>query len=100
VDVHLEGVGVVEQAQGFWSRWRGLRGSPPGSSLLLRTRSVHGFGMDRPLLAVGLDSEWRVVGSTILRPNRVAVFRGARWVLELPADTPPPVPGTMLVSDE
>jgi hypothetical protein len=56
--------------------------------------------MDRPLLVVGLDRVGRVLGSKILRPNRVVAFRGARWVLELPADTPPPEPGTMLMRDE
>lgn len=56
--------------------------------------------MDRPLLIVGLDRDGRVLGSKMLLPNRVASFRGARWVLELPADTPPPVPGTMLVRHE
>lgn len=63
-------------------------------SLLITTRSVHGFGMDRPILAVGIDSGMSLIGSKLLRPNRMVVFPRARYVLEVPPGEYIPPVGT------
>ena len=73
-----------------------MRGSHPQAAMLLRTRSVHGFGMVRPFLAVGLTDDLRVMVARVVNPGRIAYFPGCRWVLELPADAQPPSPGLVL----
>ncbi|MFQ5523517.1 MAG: hypothetical protein ACE5F5_08050 [Acidimicrobiia bacterium] len=88
--------GPVLRARGFVQRWRGLRQGRAGGSLLLRTRSVHGFGMKYPFLAVGLTRDWRVSESRLVSPGRLAYFPRCRWVLELPADAEPPPSGLVL----
>lgn len=88
--------GPVVAARGFIQRWRGLRHSPPDASLLLRTRSVHSFGMKRPFLAVGLYRDGTVAASRLVPPRRLVYFPGCHWVLELPAEADPPPRGTVL----
>lgn len=58
--------------------------------MLIGTWSVHGFGMNRSLVAVGIGRDHRVMGVRTLRPNRVVVFPGARYVLEMPSGSVPP----------
>ncbi|HLV90138.1 MAG: hypothetical protein J5I28_02815 [Acidimicrobiales bacterium] len=93
----VPGFGAVHAVTGFWQRWRGLRGSPDGSALALPGGSVHGFGMDRDLVVVGLDGDLEVIGSKVLAPNRIVTIPGARWMIELPAGTIPPPAGTRLI---
>lgn len=83
-------------ALGFLGRWRGLRDQPLETCLLLRTRSVHGFGMDRDLLVVAIDAEMRILGSRVLHPNRLLWFADARYLLEMPLGLPVPEVGTLL----
>jgi hypothetical protein len=53
--------------------------------LLIRTRSVHTFGMRFPTTVVQLDAGWRVVGVRIMRPGRLLLPQsGVRHVLECP----------------
>ncbi len=93
-------LGPVSRARSFTQRWRGLRSRNAGGGLLLRTRSVHGFGMRDPFLAVGLSDDLRVVAARVVSPGGVAYFSGCRWVLELPLEADPPPPGaTLEVSD-
>lgn len=73
---------------------RGVRRRP--GRMLLRTRSVHGFGLNRPLLAVGLSTAMEVLEARRLMPGRVLYFPGCRYVLELPIDDPLPALGTHL----
>ena len=87
----------VEIATHFRQRLVGLRRASPRASLLIRARSVHGFGMDRALLVVALDAGLTVIGSRVMPPNRVTVFPRACYLLELPADTPAPELGWRLV---
>lgn len=87
----------VEIAVGFSRRLVGLRQASHRACLLIRTRSVHGFGMDRALLIVALDADLTVIGSRVLPPNRVTVFPRARYLLEMPADIPAPELGSTLV---
>ncbi len=90
------GVIEVNLASSFTDRLLGLRRVEPDSGLLLRARSVHGFGMTRPFLAVGMDGNGRVVGSTVVKPWRMVWFRRCRWVLEMPERHSPPAIGEML----
>ena len=99
MEVMVPGFGPVREARGFWGRWRGLRHSPDGAALLLRAGSVHGFGMDRPILVVGLDRRFTVVGVSKLVPNRIVRMRGARWIVELPETATPPPVGTRLTAN-
>jgi hypothetical protein len=77
-------------ARTFLDRLLGLRRAPPGSALVMRARSVHGFGMRHPIPVVGLDEEMRVVSTRTLRPNRVMVIPSARILVELPSRQPVP----------
>lgn len=87
---HLDGPGgawrvlVPETRQ---ERMRGLRGHPPPgpreAMLFRRCRSVHTFGMVRPISVAFLDAGLRVVRVRRCRPRRVLFSTGgARHVLE------------------
>ncbi len=75
------------------TRLVGLIGSPPlepGQGLLIvPCSSIHMFFMGFAIDAVYLDGDCRVVGlDEGLRPWRIGrLFRGARYVLELPVGT-------------
>jgi uncharacterized membrane protein (UPF0127 family) len=77
-------------ARTFLDRLHGLRRAPPGSALVMRARSVHGFGMRHPIPVIGLDADMRVVSTRTLRPNRVMVIPSARILVELPPGQPVP----------
>jgi len=61
--------------------------------MLLRTCSVHGFGMREPLWVVSLDPGGRVRRVGLLLPRRVLWDPGAAWTIELPLSRRPPEPG-------
>lgn len=86
----------VHVASGFRQRLTGLVGSDEDQAMLIPTRSVHGFGMRRSLVVVGIDRHHRVLGSRVLRPNRIVTFLTARYVLEMPPGCPVPPTGTKL----
>ena len=88
--------GSVGYARSFRERWRGLKGMPEGSAILMKTRSVHGFGVKAPFRAVGLTSTFEVVKTREVKPWRVVNFTGCRYVLELPIDVEPPLTGETL----
>lgn len=88
--------GPVSEARTFWQRWRGLRGLPAGASVLIRTRSVHGFGVGTPFRAIGLTSLLQVSATHVVKPGRIARFPGCRYVLELPLEADAPEPGVTL----
>ena len=77
-------------------RLRGLRPAPRAAGLLLRARSVHGFGMRVPLWAVSLDRSGTVRRVARLEPRGLVVDPGAAWILELPMGRVPPRPGLVL----
>ena len=77
-------------ARTFTDRLLGNLRTPPGTALVLRTRSVHTFGQRRPIEVVGLDGDMEVVAIRTLDPNRIGVIRSARMILELPAGSPVP----------
>ena len=81
------------------ARLRGLIGRPPSPTplLLVPARSVHTFGLRRPIDVVFLDADLvvvRVVRS--LGPRRVAGARGAVAALELVAGAATVEPGDRL----
>ncbi|MEX0864529.1 MAG: hypothetical protein WD269_06600 [Acidimicrobiia bacterium] len=84
----------VRVATRFLDRLTGLSRAAIGDSLLIRARSVHGFGMRHPLLVVGIDSDMTVIGLKTLRPRRVVGFREAIYLLELPIGSNPPSAGS------
>lgn len=88
--------GPVLAAHSFRDRLVGLHASSSGFGMLIRGRSVHGFGMREPLLAIGLDAGRRVVGFRILRPHRVIWFQEVRAILELSVGSQPPPAGAVL----
>ena len=83
----------VRFANTWWTRLRGLLGSPPlaaGEGLLIEPcRGVHMFGMRYPIDVAFLDRTGRVVGiCRALAPGARSPFvRAARSALELPAGT-------------
>jgi uncharacterized membrane protein (UPF0127 family) len=87
---------LVDVAERRRERVRGLIGSLPGRGLLLpRTRSVHTFGMRRPIDVVLLDARLRVVHVIRMVPGRILLPRPrVRHVLEL--DRAPFVAGDAL----
>jgi hypothetical protein len=89
-------IGPVAVLSGARRRWRGIRGVPPGWGVLLRTRSVHTFGLRAPLGVVSLDDGLVVRRSAIVGPRRVVIDPGATWILELPVTRPLPGVGASL----
>jgi hypothetical protein len=83
-------------ARTFVDRLLGVRRAPAGAAVVIGARSVHGFGLRRPLEVVGLDARMRVVATATLRPNRVVVFRSARTIVELPSGQPVPERGDLV----
>lgn len=83
-------------AESGYERWRGLRGLPARSAMLLASSSVHGIGMRRAFLAVGITSHGVVKQVLAVRPGKIVSLSGCRYVLELPLDVTPPGPGTRL----
>lgn len=80
-------------------RLRGLAPIPGPVGILMRTRSVHGFGLRLEVEFVALDSVGVVVRAGTLRPRRIAHCRGAAWIAELPAGTALPLVGTAVAVD-
>jgi uncharacterized membrane protein (UPF0127 family) len=84
----------------FYERWRGLRGAPAHSRLLMESSSVHTFGMHTPISVVMIDSDLRVVRAQSLPPNRVVYDRRARFMLELPElSAVPPLGAPLEIAD-
>jgi hypothetical protein len=77
-------------------RRRGLRPRPAGRGLLLRARSVHGFGMREAVGVVSLGGAGRVRRVAVLPPGGFFWDPGADWVMELPLSRPPPPVGVTL----
>jgi len=88
--------GPLVVARGWRQRWRGLRPRPGGRGLLLRARSVHGFGMREPLGVVSLGPGGQVRRVGALRRGRLFWDPGACWVMELPLSRPLPPRGAVL----
>ncbi len=72
-------------------RRRGLAPCPGPFGILMRTRSIHGFGLQSAVEFVAFDAVGAVTHSGVLRPRRLAYCRGASWIAELPAGSPRPL---------
>lgn len=83
-------------ARGFIDRLLGVWRAPTGSSVIMRTSSVHSFGCRLPLEVFGLDAGMRVVARKTLRPNRIVVMPSARLIVELPAGRSLPAIGDLV----
>lgn len=88
-------VGVADT---FLDRLRGMRAPAGCGGVILRSRSVHTLGMNRPIGVFATDRAGTVIAVRVLPPNRVAVFRGAQHVVELPEGRPLPVIGSPVAS--
>ncbi len=88
--------GPVLLARTVLQRWRGMRSVPLVNGVLLRTRSVHGFGLRDPIWAIGLTEAGTVRGAAVLSPGGLVLDRDAEWFLELPLTCRPPQPGWRL----
>ncbi len=86
-------------ASGFADRLLGIFRAPPDVPVLLSTRSVHTFGLRRPITVVGIDSGMRVVGTRTVGPNRVVLMPRARFFLEMPSNTAGPAPAQLVGLD-
>jgi uncharacterized membrane protein (UPF0127 family) len=71
----------------------GLMGRHSPESMLFQTRSVHGFGMGRPVAVMAIGHDSTVIGSKVLAPNRMVIFGRARYLLELPVEAQLPPAG-------
>lgn len=91
---------VASRAVTFRDRFLGIKAGDSEGALLISARSVHSIGLHAPLQVVGLDNGMRVIETKTLRPNRVAYFGGASFILELEENATAPRQGTRLeVSD-
>ncbi len=79
-------------ADSFFSRLKGLLGTrclADGKGLVIRPcDSIHTFGMNYPIDVVFVAAADRVAKMIVcLGPGRMAMCRGSRFVVELPAGT-------------
>jgi uncharacterized membrane protein (UPF0127 family) len=88
-------VGVAET---FLDRLMGIRSAAGREGVLLRVRSVHTFGLSKPISVFSTSRDGTVVEVRTLRPNRVAVFRGAEHLIELPDGRDLPLVGSQVTS--
>ncbi len=64
--------------------------------LVLSTRSIHTFGLDRAVRVTTIDGDGLVTGSEVVAPRRVRAWLRRMWVLETPVDAPAPIIGTTI----
>ncbi|MBU1226614.1 MAG: hypothetical protein KJ698_05325 [Actinobacteria bacterium] len=82
--------------RGFRQRLAGMRGVPPGWGVLLRTASVHTFGMRRPVVVIGISGSGGVRWARPMPPGRVVFDPGSTWIAELPGAAAGPPSGPAL----
>lgn len=88
----------VGEAESFLDRLMGMRSTSGREGVMLRTRSVHTFGLDEPIGVFCTNSNGTVVETRTLQPNRIAVFRRAAKVIELPHGRELPAVGSLVTS--
>ena len=81
-------------AESFFERFRGARLPEAARGVVLRRSAVHTMGMSLAIETVAVDIQGRVIEVRTLAPNRFAWFRGARYLVELPAGTEVPEVGS------
>lgn len=70
-------------AESFFERYQGIRHRSVVGGVVLRTSAVHTIGLPVALEMIALDRHRKVIDTRTLLPNRLAWFRGARYVVEL-----------------
>ncbi len=81
-------------------RRNGLRPAPGPFGVVLRCRSIHGFGMKVPLDVVALDGRGFILRSFVLQPRSIVHVPGAVWIAEMArSGRELPEPGTQLAVD-
>ncbi|CAN5837947.1 hypothetical protein BH23ACT4_BH23ACT4_01770 [soil metagenome] len=88
-----EGLVLTES---FLERLRGVKMSAAARGAVIPRSTVHTMGMSRALETFALDREGRVVEVRTLAPNRFAWFRGAHYVVEIPAGADVPEVGSVV----
>ena len=78
-------------------RRHGLMPAPGPVGLLLRTRSIHGWGLVERLHWIGLEAPGRVIATGVLRPRQVVLApKPTCWIAEVPDMAPQPPIGEVL----
>jgi len=77
-------------------RQRRLGVKAGAETVLLRTRAVHGRGLESGLRLVSVSSGGKVLATSDLQIGEFAWLPEATWVLEMPLDAPPPPIGMAL----
>lgn len=86
--------------ESFGERFRGAKLPGARDGVLIYTSAVHTVGLPSPLEVFAVGSDRRVVEVRTVAPNRFAWFRGARFVVELPAGSNMPEVGSVVeISD-
>jgi len=80
-------------------RLRGLAPCPGPFGVLLRARSIHGFGLRSAVGFVALEGTGFVSRIGVLRPRRVVICRKATWLAEFPSDAGRPHQGSEVLLD-
>ncbi|MEX0797295.1 MAG: hypothetical protein WEB67_03300 [Acidimicrobiia bacterium] len=89
----VEGLLLTES---FFERFRGVNLSAARHGIVIRRSAVHTMGMSQAIETIAVDRQGRVVEVRTLAPNRFAWFRGARYLVELPAGTAVPEVGSLV----
>ena len=89
----VEGLVLTES---FFERLRGLNLSAAQHGIVIRRSAVHTVGLSHAIETVAVDGQGRVVEVRTLAPNRFAWFRGAQYLVELPAGTAVPEVGSLV----
>lgn len=89
------GEGLVA-AETFSERFRGMKLSVAARGVVIRRSAVHTIGMPHAIETVAVDRQGRVVEVRTLAPNRFAWFRGASYLVELPAGAEVPEVGSRI----
>jgi hypothetical protein len=72
----------------------GVHGATGG--VLLRARSVHGFGLRSAIAVLVLDREGLVLTARVVRRGEIVWVPGAAWIAEFTAPVTLPAPGSAL----
>ncbi|MFQ5517513.1 MAG: hypothetical protein ACE5E8_08045 [Acidimicrobiia bacterium] len=91
------GPAPVQAALGMRRRFGGIKTMPRGWSLLLRARSVHGFGLRLPVNVARLDETGLVLEVRLLQRRRMLWWRRPQLLLEVAPGLSPPAQGARLI---
>lgn len=81
---------TVVVAETFLERLLGFRSKKAVNGVMLRSKSVHTFGMEETINVFAMDRDHRVIASRRISPNRMVFYRRASAIVELPLDVDPP----------